>query len=329
MAAPLSLRKGRSSFASRSCDLHALCCSIQLRERVLSHRKKRLDLKSLSSTATALSLPTTSQCPLASSAPLSLQSPPEMQPTQATAFPQTPSLYNPTIQSPRPWRAFTTYEPIINGFDIDDKQVAQYAGQGNPSYWRVGGEQVQYLVADHREARWRYEWDLYYAGTTRNPATNVACPWPPFKAPPAAPTFAPPQPEAPEVAHPDAEAAQTVDEAVERGAAGDSDVAGPVSSDAPTAVEGPVDVTPRIDEAPQSEAPATPPGLEARDNTRLERIVAMLREKLRQQRERREDEYYWRCLGQRWGWDRGVVGGSQQGAFFGEFGGTSYARGFG
>ncbi|KAI0366965.1 hypothetical protein BV20DRAFT_1055134 [Pilatotrama ljubarskyi] len=52
-------------------------------------------------------------------------------------------------------------------------------------YWKVGGSRVQEIIAYHRNLRWEYEWSQYQDALFQNPRSTQACPWPPFKEPPA------------------------------------------------------------------------------------------------------------------------------------------------
>ena len=46
----------------------------------------------------------------------------------------------------------------------------------------MGGAYTQHLIACHREARWSYDWYRYDLERKAEPSSNIAPPWPPFKA---------------------------------------------------------------------------------------------------------------------------------------------------
>ncbi|KAI0352410.1 hypothetical protein OH77DRAFT_1438738 [Trametes cingulata] len=86
------------------------------------------------------------------------------------------------IASPMPQKSA---QHITESLEMTTDEYVEGPGYGNPSYWRVGGAKVQELLAYHRELRWEFEWSEYQAALFHNPQSTEACPWPPFKEPPA------------------------------------------------------------------------------------------------------------------------------------------------
>ncbi|KAI0664245.1 hypothetical protein C8Q70DRAFT_225855 [Cubamyces menziesii] len=86
------------------------------------------------------------------------------------------------IHSPRPSEPRSAFATILDWADDTSEPMVPRAV--NPSYWRVGGVHTQYLIAYHREARWSYDWYRYDLEREAEPSSNIAPPWPPFKAQP-------------------------------------------------------------------------------------------------------------------------------------------------
>ncbi|KAH9893448.1 hypothetical protein C8Q73DRAFT_533683 [Cubamyces lactineus] len=87
------------------------------------------------------------------------------------------------IHAPSPWKPWNCFATVLDW--IDDNVEPMVPNVANPPYWRVGGAYTQHLIACHREARWSYDWYRYDLERKAEPSSNIAPPWPPFKALPS------------------------------------------------------------------------------------------------------------------------------------------------